>query len=233
MHRTCLAQAPLSPILPGEIPLLLEPEILFISVLRSDLHITGDFESEIRPLFKENDIPTSAVPSDRIIIPCLARQLPAILEQLGPSVQKIPTPKPLHAQAQASLRTVSLPPDSAFPHHLKFTLACKITSALRTITPWTANIGPEVSVLLQKLLPPTMWVFTEIGAVTGSNPDFDKAKHISVLIRENVELRARAHGETLIPAAALAERGIDNEECHAARIFHLDTLEKKKAWFRK
>ncbi|KAL8821977.1 MAG: hypothetical protein Q9223_000057 [Gallowayella weberi] len=77
-----------------------------------------------------------------------------------------------------------------------------------------------------------MWVCRERAAATGSDANFDKAKHCSVLVRENLEGKARTNGETLIVSAALAEKGVIGEVCHAERIFELHTEAQKEIWFR-
>lgn len=232
MHRTLLARDPLAPISVEDLAKVQEPNIVFISALRSDFITAGSYEKILAPLLKENAVDVSTVSEDRIILACLERQLPSISQQLGPSVS-ILSSKTLRAKAQSSLRTLSLPDANTFRHDLKLALACNITSALRTITPWTALIGPEVSIILAKTLPPNMWVCNEVAAITGSASNFDKAKHCSVLIRENLEQKARSRGETLIVSAALAERGVDDIACHAERVFELRTEELKEEWFRK
>jgi siderophore synthetase component len=131
------------------------------------------------------------------------------------------------------MRTVTISPELGFPYHLKLALACQITSALRTITPWTACGGLEVSELLQKLLPSDLWVFNEAAAVCGSQEDFNEAKHLSCILREDLESRATASGETLILAAALAQRPVNDSRSHAERVFGLDTLKKRVDWFRR
>lgn len=231
MHRTCFAQDPLAEILPGELPQLLAPQVLFLSILRRDVVTVGSFETEISPLLKEQMVDETAITSDRIILPCLARQLPAILQTLGSSVIQLRS-KPLFVDAQASLRTVSFPAQSQFQSHLKLALSCKISSALRTISPWTSLVGPEVSDVLESLLPSSMSIFSEIAAVTGSQQDFDQAKLFSVLIRQNLDIQARAQGECLIMAGALAEKGVHGDQCHAERLFGLSNLELKRNWFR-
>ena len=231
MHRTLLARDPLTPISLHDLAEVQEPSIIFISALRSDFITTGDYEKVLASLLRENAVDVRTVSKDRIILACLKRQLPSITQQLGPSVL-ILSSKPLRAKAQSSLRTVSLPAASTFRHDLKLALACNITSALRTITPWTALIGPEVSIILAKTLPPDMWVCNELAAITGSASNFDKAKHCSMLIRENLEEKARNRGETMIVSAALAERGVDDMACHAERVFELHTENLKEVWFR-
>lgn len=232
MHRTLLAREPLTPISLNDLAEVQEPSIVFISALRSDFITAGDYEEVLVPLLRENAVDVKTVSEDRIILACLKRQLPSITQQLGSSIS-ILSSKTLRAKAQSSLRTVSLPAASTFRHDLKLALACNITSALRTITPWTALIGPEVSIMLAKTLPPNMWVCNELAAITGSASNFDKAKHCSMLIRENLEEKAKDRGETMIVSAALAERGVDNMACHAERVFDLYTEKLKEVWFRK
>ena len=232
MHRTLLAQPPLDSVQPGDLSSIQNPRVALISVPRSSMITVGPFEKLLASLIKENGIEASKIPGDRIIIPCLSRQLPAIVQQLGSSVTIIPSTV-IYGRAQSSLRTISLSASRLFQYDLKLALACNISSALRTITPWTALIGPEVSSILDNVLSSDMWVCGEIAAATGSDTDFDKAKHRSVLIRENLEARARARGETLIVSAALAERGADSEICHAERVFGLHSEAQKEIWFRK
>ena len=232
MHRTCLPQAPLAAIAPNEILQIMNPEIIFISVMRCDVRIVGHFEFSIRPLLLQQGVELADNTSERIVLPCLARQLPAIRHHLRSRVLQMKS-KPLFAQAQASIRTVSLPQSHDFPYDLKFALACNITSALRTISPWTALVGPEISSILERLLPRNLWICKEHAAITGAQSNFDDAKHCSVLLRENLQREADAQGETLIISAALAERGVEGEVCHAERVFELSTLEKKQQWFRK
>ena len=191
----------------------------------------GPFDQLLGPLVQQyvRNIPQHV--DDRIILPCFERQFAMICQQVRGDIWVVDS-KELKAQVQSSLRTVTLPTAETFHHHLKLALACNITSALRTITPWTALVGPEVSDILHEILPSSMWVCRELAAATGSQSDFDVAKHFSVLIRENLEPRASARGETLIVAAALAEKGVDGGLCHAERVFGLDSEAKREEWFR-
>jgi siderophore synthetase component len=132
------------------------------------------------------------------------------------------------------MRTLTLRPELNFRYHLKLSLACQITSALRTITPWTALGGAEVSELLGKLLPPDMWLFEEVAAVTGAQEDFSDAKHFSCILREDLELRANAQGESLIIASAFSQLPVDGFEegtAHAQALIPLEGGERKE-WFR-
>ncbi len=230
MHRTILAQDPLAEITPEDLHRLQEPKVVFISVPRHYVTTVGPFEDLLVPLLEEYAVDVSTITEDRVILPCLELQLASMCQQV-PEVLELPS-KTVQGQAQSSLRTISLSDSDTFHHDLKLALACRITSALRTITPWTALIGPEVSQILNDVLPPSMWVCDEIAAVTGSHSDFDKAKHCSILIRQNLEAQARAKGQTLIVSAALSEKGADGGICHAERVFELRTDDQKAAWFR-
>ena len=229
MHRSCLALPPLEPIGSTDLLSVINPSIAFLSVPFSDALLVGPFIDALQPLLDQLRIPQPE--QDRLIVPCLARQIPVILKTF-PKVHVLPT-KPLGAFAQASLRTVQLPPEAKFPYILKFALCCRVTSAIRTVTPWTACVGPEMSELLTKLLPAALWVCTEIAGVTGSQRDFEQAKVITCLLREDLEPRARRKGQVLIVAAALAESGADNDVVNAERVFGLDTSDKRRRWFRR
>ena len=189
--------------------------------------MTGPYESILHDLLETLGVPEP--PSDRIIIPTLAQQQPAILSRFS-DVRAVGSDR---ASAQASMRTVSLRPELQFPYHLKLSLACQITSALRTITPWSALGGPEVSALLVKLLPADMWVYREVASVTGAQKNFDDAKHLTCILRGDLEFRARSQGESLIIAAALPQPSINCGKTHAEVIFGLDTVEQKLNWFRR
>lgn len=229
MHRSCFAQEPLDPVSPRDVHSLRNPEIRFLAVPASDLRITGAFQSRLQPLLRKLGI-ANAIPGTAVVVPCLGRQIPAITSRF-PRAQVLPSP-PVTARAQAATRTVSLAPELGSPYHLKLALACFITSALRTVSPWTACVGPEVGEVLSEVLPENLWVAREVASVTGSGADFDEAKHISCVLREDLEPRANSLGETLIPAAALAETDLATGISSAERVFGLDTIDKRKAWLR-
>lgn len=214
---------------PKDVQSLRNPEIKFLAVPSSDLRVTGAFQSRLRPLLQRLGI-TNTIPGT-VVVPCLKRQIPAITTRF-PRVEVLPSPL-VPARAQAATRTVSLAPELESPYQLKLALACFITSALRTVSPWTACVGPEAGEVLSDLLPEDLWVAREVASVTGSGADFDEAKHISCVLREDLEPRANALGEALIPAAALAETELATGTSSAERVFGLDTVDKRKEWLRK
>ena len=207
---------------------MVNPNITFLSVPRTALRITGPFENVLQPLLERLQI--SEPGGDRVIVPSLTKQLPSIMMRFPDAVAVSTTQC---AQAQASMRTITMSPELEFPYHVKLSLACKITSALRTITPWTACGGLAVSQLLQELLPPDLWVFTEAASICGSQEDFNEAKHLACILRDDLESRAEACSETLIMAAALSQRPTGDERSYAERLFGLDTTVKKKEWFKR
>ncbi|KAL4970310.1 IucC family-domain-containing protein [Aspergillus stella-maris] len=233
LHKTLTTQPPLKPINPERIRDMLSPKIIFLSVPRPQVRTSGPFEDLLNDLLAKLEITNYS--EKRIIVPCLSQQIPSITSRFS-GVHEIGFAR---ASAQASLRTVNLPSHLRFNYHLKLSLACRITSALRTITPWTALGGAEVSALLEKLLPPDLWVFKEIAAATGAQANFDDAKHLSCIFREDLELRANQQGEALIIASAFSQlpvpsinetQGGEKRKTHAESQFPTrDKLE----WFKR
>ncbi|GAB1218113.1 hypothetical protein ATERTT37_007364 [Aspergillus terreus] len=107
-----------------------------------------------------------------------------------------------------------------------------ITSALRTITPWSAQGGPIVTEILDGFLPSELWTFKEVASVTGSQTDFDDAKHLSCILRDDLEERARANNEVLVLAAALTQSPPGTSQPYAEILFNLRTISEKQEWFR-
>ncbi|KAF7183071.1 hypothetical protein CNMCM7691_002906 [Aspergillus felis] len=228
-HRSCWAIPPLKPVLPEHIPEMIAPSLSFVSIPCKDMRVTGPFETTLETLLQKLGIPK---PRDEntLIVPCLTRQIPAILHHFENAT--VIAERSSIADAQASMRTVTLRPELEFNYHLKLALACQITSAVRTVTPWTTGQGRAISDLLERILPADLWVFKEVAAVTGRQEDFQAAKHLSCVLREDLEPRARMDNETLVVAAALMERHPEDGKTYPERLFRLDTVEARKKWFR-
>lgn len=135
------------------------------------------------------------------------------------------------ADAQTSIQTVSLNPQFIWPYHLKMSLACKITSTNGHIETWTARALPYISELLQKRLHPNFWVIQDVASVTGSQEDFRPGRHISCILRQDLESRARANGETLAVAAALQEKVPGKDLTYPEMFMGLVSVDQKIAWF--
>ncbi|KAJ5947177.1 hypothetical protein N7466_000192 [Penicillium verhagenii] len=208
---------------------MLKPSLAFVSVPRTDLRVTGQFEQELQPLLERLDIPKTS--SDRVIVPCLCQQLPSIHQRFPAAiVLKLVTDS---VEAQASLRTLSVRPELGFKYNLKLSLACQITSALRTITPWTTCGGPIQTEILEKLLPDDMWVFREVAAVSGSQEDFNDARHFACILRDSLQSRAEENDETLIITAGFAQKPSGDSRTYAEILYGLETICQKKEWFQR
>lgn len=227
-HRTCDAKPPLQPVKPEDIPAMLTPEITFLSLPHSDLSVAGPFNYLLQPLLQTFEVPEA--PEGWTIVPCLTQQLPSIMQRFPRAIMLLSVAD--CADAQASLRTLTLRPELKFPFHLKLSLACQITSALRTITPWSAQGGPIVTEILDRFLPSELWTFKEVASVTGSQTDFDDAKHLSCILRDDQEERARANNEVLVLAAALTQSPPGTSQPYAEILFNLRTISEKQEWFR-
>ncbi|KAE8327836.1 hypothetical protein BDV39DRAFT_204550 [Aspergillus sergii] len=224
----CYAQPPLYSSRLENLEQFLVPELTLISVPRSELRVNGPFEECMQPLLQKLNIP--AVTKDKIIMPCFTKQLPSI-QHFFPGANPIASIVN-GADAQSSMRSVTLRPHLETPYILKMSLGYRITSAVRTIASW---IIPEVvfmSNLLEKLLPPELWIYREVASVTGASGDPERTRQISCIIREDLELRALDHDQALIIAAALYQHPPDSDKTYAEVLFDLNTWNKKIEWFK-
>ena len=228
-HRTCDAKTPLKPVSPEDIPGMLTPELSFVSIPSSDMHLAGPFKEVLQPLLQTLNIPSA--PQGHVVVPCLSQQLPSI-QQRFPQANVLKSVAGC-VDAQASLRTLTVRPEIGFPFNLKLSLACQVTSALRTISPWSAQGGPIVTDILTRFLPSDLWLFREVAAATGSQSNFDDAKHLSCILREDLEPRADANNEALIIAAALTQQPHGTSQPYAEIIFDLQTVAQKQEWFKR
>ncbi|KAG8688762.1 hypothetical protein FRC11_004822, partial [Ceratobasidium sp. 423] len=238
MHRSFFATPPMKPIQINDIEKFLDAEITIISVPRARIHLDGPFETSLEPLLSKLNLAT--IPADRALLPCFAEQLPVIHEHFGTDAEVVPSENKsikLHGQRQAAMRTLSVP---EFPFHVKMALSCTITSATRTMTPWTARMCIEVSQLLQDIAsdpdimpdPDLLWIARKMATACSADADFEEAKHLSVMLREDLEPRARTLGQCFVLPATLFEVGGEDRVAHVVRLFGLKTIEACKAWFR-
>lgn len=204
---------------------MLNPGLSFVILPRSSARVFGPFEDLLRPLREllEVDISTT---EDKIIVPCLSQHLPS-LQNFFPEAEIVAS-VPQCAQAQASIRSVSVP---GYGFDIKFSLACLITSALRVLPCWSAAAAPSITPVLKKLFPPDLWVFGEVAAITGSQENASEARHLTCILRENMEAKANERDETLILASALMEKPFGRDVSYAEILFDLTTVKRKLKWF--
>lgn len=195
------------------------------------MKVYGPLDEVIKPLLEQIDIVPGTLENDKVIVPCLEQQLPVIQERFPDvTVLKI---VPDIADAQASIRSVSIKSELNFKYHLKFALSCEITSALRIVPPWSVSEAPTLSLALETLLPRDLWVYREVAGVTGAQDDIVQARQLGCIVREDVGPRAEQNGEALVMAAALIERPLQGSRIYAETLFGLNTLDQKRHWFRR
>lgn len=130
-------------------------------------------------------------------------------------------------------------PDAYHELSLKLGVGLKLTSAVRTISPASAYLGPRFSKHVVPVLsmdPKIVTVAKELASVVHANPDGEIAKHCAAIIREAHENTSEERGERLIVCTALVENGHSGEDGHippVIRIFDLDTEEKRIDWLSK
>ncbi|GAB1313026.1 IucC family-domain-containing protein [Madurella fahalii] len=230
MHRSFYANPPMNHSI-DDIEDFLMARVIMISVPRNRVHLDGPFEESIAPLLQRLKISTTAIPADRVLLPCFAAQLPAIHQYFGTDAVPVGSSE-LCGMRQASMRTISIPD---FPFHVKMALSFTITSARRTMTPWTARMCIETSQLLEAIADPELlWIAHKTAAACSAQSDYESAKHLSVMLRADPEPRARELGQCLVLPVALFE--VDSHRRRVPRVLELfnleTTLEARREWFR-
>lgn len=120
--------------------------------------------------------------------------------------------------------------------HLKLAFGIRLTSAVRTISPASAFLGPRFSSQVVPHLKydrSLMIVQKELASVSSVNPDGEIAKHLGCIIRECYENTSEAkRNERAIVCTALVETGYSgSDEAPLAQIiFGLDDEKKRIAW---
>ncbi|KAJ1719176.1 hypothetical protein LPJ61_006361 [Coemansia biformis] len=143
-------------------------------------------------------------------------------------------PFSLPAAAQLSLRTVVPELPVPFGFNLKLPLGVKTSSALRTVSPWLAFIGPRVTqaiphILRGALAEGVLLVAGEPASAVSADPDFDIAKYLCCVVRQDAEHLCRSRGERVIVAAALTDY-YDDGVGAAVRHWKLETLAERQAF---
>ena len=129
------------------------------------------------------------------------------------------------------LRTLEIPgfPDMA----LKLSIGVKISSALRTISHFTADFGPRFSRdIIPKLAvdPDILYVEAETSSAVYRAADPEIAKHFTAIIREKYQV---PNGQAVIVVAALLDMGhagLDENVSVVEHVFELDSAKKKEAF---
>lgn len=231
MHKARYTVPPM-PVITGDKYDLANPTLRMVAVPRSSLNIRGDFEKLMQPLVKAMfetalDTPDS---NEYVLIPVHELQLPNINHYFG-DVIVLPPNISFPAKALASLRSVVVG-DALREFSLKLCLGMKVTSALRTITPFTTYFGPGFSKNVVPKLTVNhsiLQIERELASTCYVHPDFNVAKHCSCVIREAFENTSVDRGEKVIVCAALVEKcqSPDSKISLVEHVWALDSEAKK------
>lgn len=122
---------------------------------------------------------------------------------------------------------------------LKLGVGIKLTSAVRTISPESAYLGPRFSAQVVPALeldPTVVTVAKELASVVHNHENGEIAKHCAAIVRESHENTSEERGERLIVCTSLVESGHAGEGGDVPpviRIFDLDTEDKRAEWLDK
>ncbi|KAJ7650717.1 IucC family-domain-containing protein [Roridomyces roridus] len=239
MHKSRMFLPPMRNVLPGTYDLQ-HTNLRFIAVPRENLKITYDFETYIAPLVKAASARAGeqlVVPENFVAIPVHDLQV-AHIQAKFPDAVIFPPIFQLPILGQQSIRSVIVP-DAYHELSLKLGVGIKLTSAVRTISPASAYLGPRFSAQVVPALTMDRNIVTvarELASVVHSHPDGEIAKHCAAIIREAYENTSEERGERLIVCTSLVESGHAGEGGHipaVIRVFELDTEEKRIAWLDK
>lgn len=232
MHKARRSYAPLPPLNPGEVNLD-RPNIRLLSIPRSSIQLRGDFEPLVKPLVDAilaKKTPEDGVcGEDRVLIPVHEFQIPNVQERFK-DAHVLPEENSVTAQALTSIRSVAIP-DVLKAHTIKLCVGIKVSSALRTITPYTTYFGPGFSANVVPRLSYDRKILTierELASAVYRHEDTDVAKHCSCVVRETIE----HDGEINVVAASLVEKiqKPDTDETLSRHVWGLDTEEKRIAF---
>ncbi|KAF7312079.1 C2 domain-containing protein [Mycena indigotica] len=196
------------------------PKIHFTRVPSESLDIRGSFATVTRQLVTQAARQSgTSIPEDvpgTIFMPVHEMQLPTIREKFGDVEILEPT---IDALAQSSIRTVVVP--SMNNMALKLSVNMKISSALRTISHWTADFGPRFShdiVPKLKVNPRIFSVEPEPASAVYAGVDNATRKHFTAIFREEYQPK---EGESIAVVAALLESGHHGAPAGVSAVEHV------------
>ncbi|KAH9003054.1 IucC family-domain-containing protein [Lactarius hatsudake] len=216
------------------------PRIRFAVASHAMLDILGPFEEEARVVVElASRVSGRPLPQRDgcIVVPVYDLQVENLRAKF-PDVEILDDDFSIPAFGQASIRTVIF---SEIPNiALKLSVGISVSSALRTISHFTANFGPRFSkeiVLKLAIDPRILTIEQEIASVVcsrdakGVSLDPDVAKHFTVVIRKQYP---PVEDEAVIICAALLETGHSGLPAGVPVVQHvmrLDAPEKRLRFF--
>jgi hypothetical protein len=87
--------------------------------------------------------------------------------------------------------------------------------------------------LVERLAHPDLWVCRETATITGVNMNMEAARTLCCILREDLEPRALAAGQSLIISAALYHRSAGGTQTYAELLFGLDSIADICSWIRR
>ncbi|KAG0171015.1 hypothetical protein DFQ30_001634 [Apophysomyces sp. BC1015] len=235
MHKARKSYPPMPPLEPGHVNLE-QPKLRAVAIPKSSLNLRGEFEELSRPLLdamlKSESKTFRAKYPGHVFMPIHELQIPNV-EQKFPDAVVLPPQYNVTVEALTSIRSVAAP--AVLPGlSVKLCLGIKISSALRTITPFSTYFGPGFSFgVVPKLTydHSKLTIERELGSAVYKHDDFDVAKHCSCVFREAVEY-ANDNQDTIVPCAALVEKiqRPDTDETLLTHVWGLNTEEKRVAF---
>ncbi|KAL0954601.1 hypothetical protein HGRIS_003561 [Hohenbuehelia grisea] len=239
MHKTRRFLPPMPDFQPGDYDLY-HTKLRFVALPKENLRITYDFEGlteAVRAAASRNAGRDLVVPEGFAVIPVHELQIYHIQDKF-PEAVIFPRDFFVSALGQQSIRSVIVP-DAYQDLSLKLGVGIKLTSAVRTISPASAYLGPRFSAQVVPALTMDRDIVTvarELASVVHSHPDGEIAKHCSAIVREAYENTSEARNERLIVCTSLVESGHAGSDGNVApviRIFGLDNEEKRVEWLDK
>ncbi|KAF7424254.1 hypothetical protein PC9H_009560 [Pleurotus ostreatus] len=239
MHKTRRFLPPITDFQPGEYDLY-HPKLRFVALPKDDLKITHDFEgltAPVREAASANANKPLVVPEGFLAIPVHELQVAHIQDKFKDAVI-YPPEFYVSALAQQSIRSVIVP-EAYKELSLKLGVGIKLTSAVRTISPASAYLGPRFSEQVVPALTMDWNIVTvakELASVVHAHPDGEIAKHCSAIVRQCYENTSEERNERLIVCTSLVESGhagSDGDVPAVIRIFDLDTEDKRADWLDK
>ncbi|KZP16436.1 hypothetical protein FIBSPDRAFT_60135 [Athelia psychrophila] len=239
-HPMFLSRLPLSPAV-GPFPFcqLSTVTLHFLEVPSDNLTVTGDFNAEIKLLLDAVGINAR---DGHVVFPVHEYQL-KYLQSVGLLQEHamVVLPQTCAAKPQASIRTVT-PWNTVSDSELlpglaiKLPIAIRKSSALRTISPWSTTITHELNSHFPRmksleLTKGILHVCREKAAVSLKCDDFDIAKHVACIVREDATAHSFSSArEGIALSAALTQRNHPDEEAVVVKAWHLNTREKRVAF---
>ena len=240
MHKARRSYPPLPPLNPGQVNLE-TPKLRLLSIPESSMQLRGKFETLAAPLVDAilektgNPKELRQKHAGHVLMPVHEFQIPNVLERFE-DASVLPEENNVTAQSLTSIRSVAIP-DVLKDLTVKLCIGIKVSSALRTITPYTTYFGPGFSEQVVPRLSYDRKVLTierELASAVYSHPDTDVAKHCSCVLREAIEYPSNAtpDDDTIVVAAALVEKiqKPDTDVTLSTHVWNLDTEEKREAF---